>query len=426
MENFEGKINVMICGGGAREHVLAQMAANSPLVETVHCLGVNAGISRLSKVVKVEPQTDYEKIAVYGRNHGIGLTIIGPEEPLAKGLANVLRRYNLMVFGPDIKAAQLESSKFWAYEFMQRYNIPTASTVAFSSSSSALEKIKSRENWSVVVKYDGLMHGKGVTICQNIAEAKTTLRRLYHKESNAVVLLQEFLPDNPKMKRSEVSLHVVVSGDWSYKILPTVQDYKQRFDGDVGPMTGGMGCYGPVSGVDIDEIEALIVKPTIDGLRKEGINYCGVIFFGLKICPSGPKVIEFNVRFGDPEITVINQLVTNDLMPLFLAATFGLDISSFKVDTYNGGAVSVVMVNKAYPNIGKECTFPAYLDTPNTYHGATTLLENQSVMAGTGRVAVVTNRSPEGVTKARTWVYGQILRGSLEGLDCRKDIGEGV
>lgn len=423
--NQPENLNVMVFGGaGAREHALIQMAGKSPLVNEVHCVASNAGIDQTPNVIVAEKPDNFDRIAIYCSENEIDLVIIGPEAPLAEGLADMLRASNIPTFGPGAAAAKLEASKSWAVEFMQRHGIPTADTTVHNSLAKASHGLMSRRAWPVVVKYDGLMGGKGVTICHSTKETHAALEKLYNNEPDAVVLLQEYLPDNPQMVRSEISVHAIVSGDGSYQILPTAQDYKPRFDKDDGPMTGGMGCFGPVPEVDMDRIETEIVKPTIEGLRQDGIDYRGVIYFGLKLCPDGPMVVEYNVRFGDPEMVILSELVTSDIVPLIWAAANSNDVSEVGVEVFDGSAVGTVIVNKAYPGKGKACEFPEGLNSPSTYHAAT-YQNGKSIVADGGRIAVVTRRR-HSIAAARNAVYKHIDQVNLGGLDCRRDIAAGM
>ena len=385
------KLNVLIYGKvGSREKALIEMLDNSPEVNKIHFFTTSADTRQMQKIISTEMPADFKETVRYCQQNKIDLVIVGPEAPLAEGLADVLRTAGIAVFGPGADAAKLEASKEWSNGFMLRHNIPTAKTTVHTSLPQALDKIRSQETWPVVVKYDGLMGGKGVTICYSPDEARVALEKLYNNEPNAVVLLQEYLPDNPAMVRSEVSVHVIVSSDGSCKILPTGQDYKPRFDRDKGPMTGGMGCFGPVPGVNMDRIETEIIKPTIEGLLQEKLDYRGVIYFGIKLCPDGPMVVEYNVRFGDPEMVTLSKLITSDLIPLLWTAAKGEDISKLEVEVFDGSAVSVVIVDKAYPTSG-------------------------------GRVDVFTKQGST-IAEARELVYAGITRSGITDSDYRKDI----
>ena len=417
-----GKMNVLIYGGkaaGAREYALVNMAIRSPMTDQVFSVGSNAGLTQLDGCECQEQPDSHDEVVTICRDLKIDLVIVGPEAPLATGLADTLRAADIATFGPNQVAAQLETSKEWAVDFMGRNNVPTAKTFTFNSQTTAEECLSQVVCWPVVVKYSGLAGGKGVDICHNWEQGLTALKRHYDKEPQATVLIQEFLPDNPAMKRSEISVHVVVSGS-TYKILPTAQDYKPRFDGDKGDMTGGMGANGPTTDVDMERIENEIIKPTVDGLVAEGISYNGVIYFGLKVCPEGPKVVEYNVRFGDPEMVIIDMLVTSDLLPLLCAAAKGEDVSGMEVECFDGHACGVVIVNKAYPGKGKACALPPHLQQPGFYHAATRL-ENKVVVADGGRIGVLGFRrgTPEAAGSA---VYDVIAQGDLGELACRSDI----
>lgn len=426
---MEQWMTVLIYGGaGAREHVLARWANRSPQVARVLCFASNAGIERLRKVeVHTVPASD-DALVAFCESEEVDLVIIGPEAPLEKGVADLLRGDGINIFGPNADAARLETSKAYGVEFMNEFGVPVAETTVHRSLEQALCALEKRTTWPVVVKYDGLAGGKGVTVCDSHADAAEALVRRYGSETDATMLLQEYLPDSPDLLRSEFSVHVLVACDGSYKILPVLQDYKPEFDGDEGRMTGGMGCFGPFPGLELDGemmrlVKERIIIPTIDGLQSRGQIYQCVLYFGLKWTPYGPYVVEYNVRFGDPEVVGLAGLIRSDMIPVLYRVARGGGLDDITIEYRDDAAVVLVVANESYPDPGEACTFPEHLLLPTTYHAATRR-EGDRVVADGGRIACLTARAPT-IPEARAAVYKQLEGGDMPGLRVRGDIALG-
>ncbi|MDR2945477.1 MAG: phosphoribosylamine--glycine ligase, partial [Candidatus Adiutrix sp.] len=321
------KLKILVVGGGAREHALTWKLAQSPLAGKIYAAPGNPGLEGLAERVAI-PANDIEGLSEFARAKGVDLVVIGPEDPLALGLADRLTAAGLKVFGPKAAAAQLESSKSFAKDFMGRHNVPTAAYRAFTDAAEALAYLKTRPDAPIVVKADGLAQGKGVTVAQNLAEAKEAVREAMEGgrfgEAGREVVIEDFIDGE------EVTVLAFCDGRTILPMPPT-QDHKRLGEGDSGPNTGGMGAYSPVAAYSpavAAQAQAAIIGPTLAGLKADGLDYCGFLYFGL-ILPSpgsayqGPQVIEYNVRFGDPEAEVLMPLLESDLVEIMLLCVAG-------------------------------------------------------------------------------------------------------
>jgi len=340
-------MNILVVGSGGREHAIVWKLRQSRKVARIFCAPGNGGISQQAKCVKIKPES-FRELADFARRNRIDLTVVGPEKPLAMGIVDEFQRRRLKIFGPDKSAAQIEASKVFAKEFMQRNHIPTAPFRTFETAAEAIGFCKSVE-FPVVIKADGLAAGKGVIVVRNLDEATAAIETILVKKrfgkAGSKIVVESFL------KGQEVSIMALTDGRAIVPLLSS-QDHKQAYDGDTGPNTGGMGAYCPTSLVDQELYEDIfdhILTPTISGLRNEKIQYSGVLYAGLMLTDSGPKVLEFNCRFGDPETQVVLPLLKTDLAELMLRVVNRNLSAVKKLEWREASAACVIMASKGYP-----------------------------------------------------------------------------
>lgn len=415
-------MKVLVVGSGGREHALVWKIRQSPLVRKVFAAPGNAGIRATAECVDISV-TDSRGLIQFAKKHKIDLTVIGPELPLTQGIVDLFSREGYPIFGPARKAAQLEGSKIFAKELMLRCRIPTAGFRVFSDVREAVEAIQ-EINYPTVIKADGLAAGKGVLVCRNRKEAYDGLEQILHQkvfgDAGNRVIIEEYL------EGEEVSVLAVTDGD-RFVILPQAQDHKPVFEGDKGPNTGGMGAYAPAPVMTdkmIKIVSEKIIRPVITGLAEQGTPYRGVLYAGLMMTSAGPKVLEFNCRFGDPETQAILPLLKADLVELMLESLEGR-IGSTKTDIRKGGAVCVVMASGGYPGSYEKGKVIHGLDRlPEgviVFHAGTQYRGNQIVTAG-GRVLGVT-ASAESLSKAVKNAYDGVNQITFDGAYYRRDIG---
>ena len=419
-------MKILVIGSGGREHALAWKLAQSPRVAKVYVAPGNAGTAREAKCENVGIQaTDVPALFAFARDRAIDLTVVGPEAPLAAGVVDTFRDGGLRIFGPTRKAAQLESSKAFAKDFLARHRIPTAEYRVFTELNPALDYIHDR-GAPIVIKADGLAAGKGVVVAMTQAEAIDAVRDMLggqFGQAGARVVIEEFLDGE------EASFICMVDGQ---NILPmaTSQDHKRRDDGDKGPNTGGMGAYSPAP-VVTPEIEARIMRevmePTVRGMALDGLPYTGFLYAGIMIDQSGaPKVLEFNCRFGDPETQPIMMRLQSDLIGLLEAGIDGrLDAVGAAWDPRV--ALGVVMAAGGYPGEIRTADVIEGLDTPQpeyvkVFHAGTRLDEAGRVVTSGGRVLCVTALG-ETVHEAQQRAYAAVDTIHFAGGFCRRDIG---
>lgn len=415
-------MNLLLIGSGGREHALAWKIAQSPLCERLHIAPGNGGTGGLGEHPDLDP-ADHDAVAIYCREHRIGLVIIGPEAPLVAGLADDLRKEGVAVFGPSAAAARLEGSKYFTKALCDRMDIPTAAYGHFTDADSARAYVRER-GAPIVIKADGLAAGKGVTVANTETEALAAIDSCFDGafgEAGAEVVIEELLTGE------EASMFFLCDGTTA---LPfgTAQDHKRVGDGDTGPNTGGMGAYSPAPILD-DEMQAQvlsrIVMPTLAGLAEAGTPFTGVLYAGLMIGDDGPGLIEFNVRFGDPECQVLMMRLKSDLVPLLLACAEGR-LAGETAEWSPGAALTVVMAAKGYPGAYEKGSRINGLganddETIQVFHAGTQVVDNVIQAAG-GRVLNVTARGAD-VGQAQHRAYAAIDRIDWPEGFCRRDIG---
>ena len=418
-------MKVLVIGGGGREHSLIWKIAQSPEVSKIFCAPGNPGISELAECINITAdQTSL--LCEFAVKENIGLTVVGPEAPLVDGIVDVFSKHNLKVFGPDQKAAILEDSKVFSKLLLRKHGIPTADFKCFDDHSQARHYVLSR-GAPIVVKADGLSKGKGVFVCKTNDEALLAIDsimkdRVFGNAGDQVVIEECLIGE-------EVSLLAFTDGR---TIVPmeSSQDHKTVYDGDEGPNTGGMGAYSPVPIMTSElyrGVEKNILVPTVHAMNKEGRPYKGVIYIGLMITSAGPMVLEFNVRFGDPEAQVILTRMKSDIVPIMLATISG-DLDNVDLEWLPQASVCVVMASGGYPgqyDNGKEIKG---LDSLKNQEGisvfhAGTKSENEKIVTNGGRVLNVVACGRD-IKEAQKKVYEAVSKISFDGAHYRRDIAD--
>ncbi|MDE0914511.1 MAG: phosphoribosylamine--glycine ligase [Planctomycetota bacterium] len=419
-------MKVLVVGSGGREHALCWKLSKSPKVSEVLCAPGNPGTAQVARNVDVAPG-DTEGLLALASTEAVALVVIGPEDPLVGGLADRLREAGIPVFGPGADGAQLEGSKIFSKSFLDRYRIPTAAARQFDRSGAAKSYLEGCTTWPQVVKADGLAAGKGVYVCADVAEGLSAINVIMeecrHGDAGARVLIEEF------MDGEEASVFAVTDGK-TILIMEAVQDHKQVGDGDQGPNTGGMGVHSPVDVLNErlhKQIEQRVLVQTLHGLRQEGIDYRGVLFVGLMLTDSGPRVVEYNVRFGDPECQALMMRLEGDLFPILLAAANG-DLASIDPPNWDRRAViGVVAAAKGYPGTTQSgdrihgLEEADAVDDAMVFHAGTRAEGNQIHTSG-GRVLCVTALGAD-KEEARLRAYEAYDLLEWDGKFCRRDIG---
>lgn len=417
-------MNILVIGSGGREHALVWKTAKSRKVKKIFCAPGNPGIAQLAECVPIKFD-DINGLREFAVKEKIDLTVVGPELPLTLGIVDSFEEKGLKIFGPSKKAAEIEGSKVFAKDLMRKYEIPTAAYKVFKNPKDAKDYVK-EHSLPLVVKADGLAAGKGVIICKTKEDALDAIRLIMEKKefgrAGDRVIVEEFL------KGEEASFLAITDGK-TILPLPPCQDRKAVFDGNKGPNTGGMGAYSPVPIITPkfkQEIMTSIMIPTVKAMEKEGRPYKGVLYAGLMITDNGPKVLEYNCRFGDPEAQPIMMRLRNDLVDV-LCATVGGKLNKIKLNCENKVALCVVMTSKGYPGDyekGKEIKGiedASRLKGVVVFHAGTALNDSKLVTAG-GRVIGVTAVGV-GIKRAMNKVYEAVSRIKWDGVHYRKDIG---
>lgn len=420
-------MNILILGSGGREHALAWKINQSKNLKKLFVAPGNAGTAQIAKNIAIGVN-DFEAIREFVLNNNVNMVVVGPEDPLVNGIHDFFLEdsslKNIPVIGPQKMAATLEGSKEFAKEFMMRHNIPTARYKSFTSGT-VVDGYKFMETLSppYVLKADGLAAGKGVVILNSLEEAKTELKAMLVDEkfglASETVVIEEFLDG------IELSVFVLTDGT-NYKVLPTAKDYKRIGEGDTGLNTGGMGAISPVPFANdtlMQKIEQQVVKPTVEGLKKDNLPYKGFIFIGLIKVGDDPKVIEYNVRLGDPETEVVLPRIKNDLVSLFTAVANGtLDEVALELDERT--ATTVMTVSGGYPGSyekGKPIGGINTITDSLVFHAGTTVKDGAVVTNG-GRVMAVTSYGAD-FKSALKISYKNIKKLSFDGMNYRTDIG---
>src|ERR687897_2228770 len=412
----------MVVGGGGREHALVETLAASPLEPELHAAPGNPGIARIAQVADI-PADDLISLRDYAKENEIDLTVVGPEDPLIGGIAEAFWEADLKVFGPSRAAARIEGSKVFAKELMKHAGVPTASFEAFDGEPEALAYLRRIGDYPVVVKADGAAGGKGVTVARSREEAENAVRASFGGKFGAAgerIVIEEHLEGR------EASVFVITDGHEMLPFLPA-QDYKRIFDGDEGPNTGGMGSYSPLMWMEPATYAAIledIIHPTIHQMSLIGAPYSGLLYAGVMVTETGPKALEFNCRFGDPETQVILPRLGSDLLELMLAAEVG-DIAGREIVWSADKAVCVVLASEGYPesssSSGDEISglenIPAGV---YIYHAGTEERDGKFYTAG-GRVLNVVGTGPT-VIEARARAYAAVEQIHFEGMQYRTDI----
>ncbi|HEX3628194.1 MAG TPA: phosphoribosylamine--glycine ligase [Verrucomicrobiae bacterium] len=425
-------MKILVIGSGGREHALVWKLAQSPHATQIWCAPGNAGIAgeRLAKNGKLVEcvnigAEDLPKLLVFAQDAKVEFTVVGPDNPLALGIVDLFQKNSLRIWGPNQKAAQFESSKVFSQNFMERYGIPTARAGTFADAVAA-KKFAAGLGGKCAVKADGLALGKGVLICTNTAEADKAIDEILVAKSfgaaGASIVIQEYL------EGMEISLHALCDGKTA-KLFPTSQDHKRALDGDHGLNTGGMGTYSPtpfLSDVELQQVAETILKPWVRGCAEEGIDFRGILYPGVMLTKNGPRILEFNARFGDPETQVYLTRLENDLVEL-LDASAGGTLDKIDLKWKPDASVCVVMASGGYPGSYEKGKAIRGLDEASklpggkVFHAGTALKGGQIVTSG-GRVLGVTALGKD-LKAAQAAAYAAVEKIHFEGAQFRRDIG---
>ncbi|MEM9064632.1 MAG: phosphoribosylamine--glycine ligase [Planctomycetota bacterium] len=427
---MSGKVNILLVGGGGREHAIARRLGASPQMGELHLTyPKNPGLASLGRAIDVPfDLREADRLTRYCENHEIELVVVGPEDPLAEGIADALASDRLAVFGPNKAGARLEADKAFCKDLLKSSSIPTADGRVFTNAESAIAYASSREE-PPVIKAAGLAKGKGVILPASEAEAESAIRSIMLErvfgDAGVSVVIEE------RLEGPEVSVLAITDGS-TVAMLPPCRDYKRIGEGGSGLNTGGMGAVCPAPGADDDLLERIerdVLVPTVDALKREGIDYRGVLYAGLMLTPAGPKVLEYNVRFGDPETQPLMARFEGDLVGVMLAAGRG------KLGSYNGpwswrdgAAACVVLASSGYPASSRSGDVITGIDTANEVegvhvdHAGTALNEAGDVVTAGGRVLGVTAVGAT-LNEAQALAYGAADKIRFDGMQIRRDIG---
>ena len=416
-------MKILVIGSGGREHALAWKLKQSGRVDGIFCAPGNAGTAAIAENIAI-PATGLTQLRDFAKMNAIDLTVVGPDDPLALGIVDLFVADKLRVFGPTKSAARLESSKIFAKELMRAQKVPTAEACTFSDSTAALDFCQSLK-FPVVIKADGLALGKGVIIATDLTEAKGTIQAMIDEarfgDAGRRIVVEEFL------RGTECSLHALVDGK-NYRLLESARDHKRALDNDQGPNTGGMGAFSPANNWNSQlqsQFEDQVMRPVLEGLKKEGVKYQGLLYPGLMITENGPRVLEFNCRFGDPETQALLPRLKSDLV-LLLGATIDGQIGQHVIEWDQRVSVTVVLASAGYPGkyeTGKKISgleAAAKLDGVQIFHAGTKSVDGEVVTSG-GRVLAVTALGST-IKEARKRAYDAVSCIDFEGCYYRRDI----
>ena len=418
-------MKILVVGGGGREHTLVWKISQSPLAEKIFCAPGNAGIASLAECVDIDA-TNINKLLKFAKKEKIDLTVVGPEAPLVDGIVEKFKKNDLKIFGPSADAALLEGSKGFAKKFMGRFGIPTGTFQIFSEADEAIEFIRDM-GAPIVVKADGLAAGKGVTVAFDEESAIKAVNDCITKgafgQAGHRIVLEEYL------EGEEATVLAFTDGE-KFITMPSSQDHKAIYDNDRGPNTGGMGAYSPAPVVTdevLKQVEDEIIRPTIQGLREEDCEYRGVLYCGLMITDSGPKVIEYNVRFGDPEAQAVIPRIKSDIVPILLACAEG-DLGDVQAEWAEEAAVCVVIASGGYPGKYEKGKPISGLDKAAKIPGAVvfhagTATNGEDIVTNGGRVLGATALA-KGIPAAIEIAYKCADAIKFAGKYCRTDIGK--
>lgn len=421
-------MNILIVGSGGREHAIAWSVAKSPKADKIYCAPGNAGISEFAECVPIGAM-EFEKLADFAQEKEIDLTIIGMDDPLVGGVVDVFEERGLKVFGPRKNAAILEGSKAFSKDLMKKYNIPTAGYENFDNVEKALEYLRTQAKFPIVLKADGLALGKGVLICNDLAEAEAGVKEIMEDKkfgsAGNTMVVEEF------MTGREVSVLSFVDGK-TIRTMTSAQDHKRAMDGDKGLNTGGMGTFSPspfyTKEVD-DFCKKYIYQPTVDAMASEGRPFVGIIFFGLMLTADGPKVLEYNARFGDPEAQVVLPRMKTDILDVMEACVNGT-LDQMELEFEDNAAVCVVLASEGYP-VKYEKGIPMYgfenfkeKEGYYCFHAGTKFQDGQIVTNG-GRVVGITAKGSD-LKEARKNAYEATEWISFATKYMRHDIGKAI
>ncbi len=417
-------MNILVIGSGGREHALIWKIKQSPLVKKIYCIPGNAGIAQLAECVPGNAE-DINALADFASKEKIDITVVGPELPLVKGIVDEFNSRGLKIFGPERKGATLEGSKIFAKNMMRKYGVPTASYEIFTDEEKAKIYVVEAD-YPLVIKADGLAAGKGVAIVESAEEAVHVLDDYFRKkifgEAGLRVVIEEFL-EGP-----EVSILALTDGETVIP-LSSAQDHKRVNDRDKGPNTGGMGAYSPyplLLDQDIRELTEKTISPIVHGMKKEGVTFRGILYGGLMLTDRGPKVLEYNVRFGDPETEAVLPRLKSDLVPLLLASADG-KLKGVPCEFHENASMTVVLVSGGYPgNYEKNFEIKGIGEAEKTgavvFHAGTAKDVSGKLVTAGGRVLAVTAMG-ETLLDAKRNVYEAVSKISFGKMHYRKDIG---
>jgi phosphoribosylamine--glycine ligase len=416
-------MHILLLGSGGREHALAWKIAASPLVTKLWCAPGNAGIAREAECVALDI-ADHAAVIEFCKQNAINLVVVGPETPLAAGIVDDLARVGIKAFGPSKQASQLESSKAFTKALCTEFNIPTGAYGRFTNAEDALAYVR-QQGAPIVVKADGLAAGKGVVVAQTLREGEDAIAMMFDGAfgaAGAEVVIEEFLSGR------EISFFALSDGDTAIP-LASAQDHKRVFDHDQGPNTGGMGAYSPTPFVTPEihaEIMAKIILPTVNGMKARGTPFRGVLYAGVMLTPDGPKLFEYNVRFGDPECQVLMLRMMSDIVPALLASCDG-QLKNFDLRWFPDAALTVVMAAKGYPgDYAKGSRIEglddaAKVDGVEIFH-AGTIAKDRIILANGGRVLNICAMGKT-IAEAQARAYEAVDRIRWPEGFCRRDIG---
>lgn len=406
-------MNILVIGNGGREHALARKLGQSPRVTEVFVIKGNDAMAREATIVNIA-EDDHDAIVQFAQDNKIELVVVGPEQPLIDGLSDRLMTAGIKVFGPNSKAAQMEGSKDFAKVLMKKYDIPTASYETIENKADAL-KYLDEKGTPIVIKYDGLAAGKGVVVAMDRDTAVDAINDFYAEEG-AKVVFEEYL------EGEEYSLMVIVNDDFCIPFDTIAQDHKRAFDGDEGPNTGGMGAYCPVSHISDDVLQTTydtIVYPTVRAMHEEGLNYFGVLYVGAILTADGPKVIEFNARFGDPEAQVLLRRLDTDLVELIEAAQKKTELD---LVWHNKSICGVVLASNGYPGSYDKGVVVEGYDYQDDYIVSALKRVDDTWVTSGGRVMLAFGEGDD-LAQAQQAAYENVKKIKSDGLFYRTDIG---